>query len=409
MADTVVAATRSGSNSEAASLWGPYWINTTTAVIISRDDGADLVFYRTTNDGVDWTETEIEVGACRSTAVWFDQETPGITGNLVHIVWLDSAADDFRYVNVNVSDAVVGTIRNVDTGVTLGTSSEDSRVAITKARDGTLIAALSTLTEIECYKSSDEFATAATDIADVFETATETDYVMLFPANVDDGDVAALFWDRSANDLDLKMYDNSADSWGSPIAIDTSMTDDAVHRNMDGSIRHSDGHLLVAAHSNDDDPGDDLRTWDITVDSILSPTITAKTPIFTNQDASAQCSVFINQQNDDVYVAYLKGGTWVTVDAAVDAVYHISTAAQDMDTWGSEQAYSDATADDIREIPSGRTVGDNGGFYQPAFFNDDTKTDYVNLVNDVAIAAAETFTPVGQLIQSGGMIGMVYF
>jgi len=378
------------SNSEADALWGPYWLDTSKAVIITRDDGVDVQMSRTTDSGATWGETEIQSGAARVIAAWFDQETPGDTGSLVHVVWLDSAADDFRYVNVNISDGVVGTVRDVDTGVTLGTTSEESRVAITKARDGTLVACLSTQTEIECFKSSDSFASAATAIPDAFETTTEEDYLMLFPANVDDGDVVALFWDRSVNDITIKMFDASADSgtgtWTEfSTALCTDCADDAVHKNWDGAVRHSDGHILLAAHRAEVSAGDDLLTWDLTVASISTPVISAKANVFTNQDEASQVSVFINQQNDDVYLAYIKGGTWLL---SSDIVFHKSTDG--MGSWGTEQAYSEATAADLRMVHAGRTVDSSGGFYQPSWFNDDDVTDYVNLVNDVPISATTT-------------------
>jgi hypothetical protein len=315
-------------------------------------------------------------------AAWYDKETPGDAGTLVHIAWSDSD-DNVLYATVDVSDGTVGTIRTVDTGVTIGTTSSLERVAITKTVSGNIIVAFSTQVEIECYKSSDNFATAGTDIADVFETATEEDWVLLFPADVDAGDACALFWDRSADEISLKMYDDSGNTW-TETSISGSMVDDANHMNMDGSIRHSDNHLLMAAHSDDDTTTDDLKTWDLTVNSIAAPTVTAKTNVVTDQAESAQCSVFINQQNDDVYVAYLKGGTWT---ATVDVVFHKS--ANGMGTWAGESAYSESAADDFRLVHAGRTVGDAGGRYQPSFYDDDDLDIYINETNDVEIAAAD--------------------
>jgi hypothetical protein len=44
--------------------------------------------------------------------------------------------------------------------------------------------------------------------------------------------------------------------------------------------------------------------------------------------------------------------------------------------------------DDYRIMHGGRTVGDDGGFVQWSFFDDDDVAIYVNLVNDIAIAAS---------------------
>ena len=98
---------------------------------------------------------------------------------------------------------------------------------------------------------------------------------------------------------------------------------------------------------------------------------------------SACAAVFINQQDDSVYVAYVKGGTW---GSAVDAVFKKSSDG--MANWAAESSYSEGAADDIRMVHAGRTVGASGGRYQPVFFNDDLNDIFVNLTYDVEIAAA---------------------
>jgi hypothetical protein len=179
------------------------------------------------------------------------------------------------------------------------------------------------------------------------------------------------------------MYDETANTW-TETAIASSMVED-LRNGWGGVIRHSDNHLLVAAHNGVDTTTDDIQTWDVTPDSISGPTVTAKTNVVTNQAESGGIGIVINQQNDDVYVAYLKGGTWRT---AVDVVYHKSDDG--MATWGSESAYSEAAADDIRALHGGRSVDNNGGRIQFGFFNDDLTEIFVNLVNDIEIAAVPT-------------------
>ncbi len=366
------------------SLWGPYWSDASTGVIVYMDNGADLSFERTTDKGAAWTKTEIQAGNGEHIAVWYDKETPGDTGTLLHIAWLDNVdaagSEDARYVTVDVADGSVGTIRTVDGTLTVSGFSQENRIAITKTVNGNIIVAFETQTEIACYKSADNFATAGTSIADVYETAAQEDWCLLFPADVDAGDACALFMDRDGGAITLKMYDDSADSWTETAIV--SISPDQLYIGMDGAIRHSDKHLLAVFHNNNDTTTDDLKAYDLTVNSIASPTVTAKTDVFTNQAESAQAAIFINQQNDDVYVTYLKGGTW---EATVDVVYHKSTDG--MGTWDAESAYSESAADDFRLVSSGRSVGDSGGRFQPAFFDDDDVDIYVNEVNDVEIAA----------------------
>ena len=388
MADTLVQ-NLVDQNERRGFLFGPYWSDINTAVILFLDNQSDLHFARTTDKGASWSDTQIEAGSVVCGACWYDKETPGDTGTLVHIAWLDDSGEDAKYVTLDVATGVVGTIRTVDatTGSTSGPNF--NRVAITKTVNGNIIYAYSTNgPAIECFKSSDNFATAGTDIADVFESGTEEDWVLLYPADVDAGDAIAFFWDRSANEITVKEYDDSANTW-TERSLATSMTDDDIYINYDASVRHSDSHVLLAAHSNHNNTTDDLRTFDVNVSS-FPISVTAKTDVFTNQNGAAQVSVFIDQNTDDVYIAYLKGGTW---EASVNLVFHKSTDG--MGVWGAEQAYSQS-GDDHRLLHAGRIASTDGGRYQPAFYDDDDIDIFVNLVNAIEIAAAAAAGLVGR-------------
>jgi len=402
VADTTVDTTADTFVHGVMALWGPYWINTTTGVIVFMDSSDDVVFTRTTDGGANWTKngTALDTDHTRHMAAWFDQETPGDSGTLIHVSWLESTTNDAHYRTIDISDGSLGTLRTIDSTVTPGATGDQNRIAITKARNGVLLMAFLTSTEIECYRSADSGANW-TGRADVYETIGEEDHVLFFPANVDDGDVAALYWDKSTESISVKMYDDSADTWNET-AILSSMKADTVDATMDGSVRHSDGFILGCAHSDDDDTTDDLRTWTVNPNSIMSPPIDTSTAnIFTNQVESSAAALFINQQNDDVYVSYLKGGTWLT---SVDCVYHKST--DDMSSWDSESAYSQAAADNNRRVQAGRTVGNDGGFYQPVWFNDDLLDLFVNVVNDVAIGAAGGDSPITPTIGAATLAGV---
>jgi len=293
----------------------------------------------------------------------------------------DYTGDYAYYRTIDVSDGSLGTQRTVDDSLAIGSTT--TRMGMTKTVSDNLMFALVTNNQLRTYKSTDS-GENWTKRADLFETTGVLDQILMFPADTgDDNDAVALYLDISANQLDIKMYDDSDTASGSWTTTNISGTFyDSTYILMDGAIRHSDNHLLVATHTDDDHPEDDLKTYDITVDSISSPTITAKTNIFTDQNESARAAMMINQQNDDVYVSYLKGGTW---GATVDAVYHKSDDG--MDTWGSESAYSQEAPDDIVLLKGGRTIGDDGGFIQWSFFNRDLYDIFVNTNNDIAIAA----------------------
>lgn len=394
MPDTLVEGAVSSSLDTRNGLWGPYWVNESIGVIIYVASNVDLYLAWTDDKGATWAESLISEGGIMQVACWFDKETPGNTGTLVHIAWLDWDNDIVRYNTVDATTGTKGTERTIDDTVTMVFGTHDNRIAITQALSGRIMIAFGTPNEDECYQSQETvapyFAAAPNSVDSPYESPAN-DWCLMFPAATDDDDDAcALFWDRSSNQFSLKVYDDTAapgSQWTEAI-IASSMYDDENHINMDGAIRHSDGVLCYAAHTREDHSEDDLITGQITIDNPNAAlcTITPKANIYTSppndKGERAQVCVHIDQQTDDVRVAYLKGGTWLSLTAVV---HHKSTAAQDMDTWGAEQSYSQLI-DDVRLVSAGRTCGSGGGRYQPAFYNDDTTAIYVNEELDIELA-----------------------
>jgi len=90
MADTLVEGNPVSDTELSQGLWGPYWISTSVGVIVGIDSGNDASFWRTDDSGNTWNATEIHAGDTQQMACWFDQETPGDSGTLVNVAWLDS-------------------------------------------------------------------------------------------------------------------------------------------------------------------------------------------------------------------------------------------------------------------------------------------------------------------------------
>lgn len=391
MADTTIANV-SADLSQVPGPWGPYWVSTLIGVVVYADDNGYLTIARTTNGGSSWTESDLYTSGAGTLniAVWFDQETPGDTGTNLNIAWMDYNDSTCYYITYDISAGSAGTIRTVDSGITVASQKYYNRIAITKTVSGNIIVIGSTQTQTFGYKSDDNFATSGTSINDPVETANEEDWLLAFPAcTADDNDAACIFWDRSADEISVKMYDDSADSW-TETSIDASAADQGLgyYINMDGSIRHSDGAIILGYFNEFDSATADFKIAEIIPDSISSPTVTGKTDVVSNVLDCGYPSIFVNQQNDDIYAAYCKGGN---LNSTVDVVYHIST--NDATSWGTENTYSESN-DDLRYVNCGSTVGSGGGRFQPAFNNDDIDTILVNLVYDVEIAAASGATQI---------------
>lgn len=380
MADTTVNTSVNALHYRRSVRAGPVWISPSVGYVF-LDAGNELAYQKTSDGGATWASAvTINSGNPISISVWYDKWTPVDRGALIHIAYTEADNDDVFYRNLDTSDDSLSTEATVFAGVSFVNGNwDEGTIDIVKSRGGNLYIAFwgDASGEYGFYRSIDGGTTwvSRANVAD----GNEADGVLLMPGNETDGDdILCVYWDRSADELSLKTYDNSGDSW-SETSIATSMADSAVYYQMAAVPRHTDNHTILMVWSELDTATADLRVWDIEDNS----SITAMTDVVSNLAESAGVAVLINQQNSDIYVAYLKGGTW---QATVDVKYKKSTDGGT--TWGDETSYSEASADDIRALWAGISIGDEGGNFQPMFYNHDLADMFVNLVNDVRIAAS---------------------
>ena len=97
MADKLVTSSVRNDISEMDGMWGPYWSDKDTGVIVLVDTGADISFVRTIDGGENWNQTELFAGVVNHVAVVYDKEVPGDSGTLVHIALLDRTGTDYCY------------------------------------------------------------------------------------------------------------------------------------------------------------------------------------------------------------------------------------------------------------------------------------------------------------------------
>ncbi len=380
MADVTVDATVYPSLYLQAVRVGPIWISVATAYIFYTDDSIDLVYQKTTDGGATWASpVSVHTGTVVRLSVWYDRWTPGNVGTTIHVVYAETDGDDILYRSLNTVDDNLGTETTVFDGTTFeGGGWSNGVVDVVVSRGGNLYCGFwgDTDGEYGFYRSTNEGATwtSRAQLAD----GNPVDGILLMPGDeTDNADVWCIYWDRSADELSLKIYDDSDNSW-SETSIATSMADNASYYQMSAAPRHSDNHVILAAWSELAAATADLKVWDIGG----SDDITALTNVVTDLNEAAQVAVFLDQISGSIYVVYLKGGTWFS---SVDVKYKKSTDGGV--TWGSEQNYSEASADDLRAVYTGISVGADGGRFQPVFFNDDLGDLFVNLTNDVNIPA----------------------
>src|SRR3990172_3559453 len=306
----------------------------------------DMDYMKTTNGGLTWAAAvDIFTGTVEAFDVWYDQWTPGDTGRIIHIWYIQGGTgDDILYTRLN-------TVNDVQTDITVVslTSTVAGRgqfISGTKARGGNLYCAfdIDAGAEMGMYRSVDNGAAWSAMTSPMEATI---DQCKLFPANVaDPNDIWLLYQDASTDELTLKEYDNSGNSFTESAALTMAEeTTNAVGQyGFDGSIRHSDGHLIIAYCDTYDNAGGsttDLKVYDINGTGSL----TALTDIATNVDHIYYPQVFLNtDQPDWIYVAHLgvTAGT-STLTSSIPVVYALS---KDRGlTWTKDIAYSASTTD----------------------------------------------------------------
>ena len=315
----------------------------------------------------------------RGSDLWYDKWTNGDTGGIIHVAWIETDGGAIHYRSLDTSDdSLSSDIVVQETDINSSDGWNASTISICKARGGNLYIAV-----WENAAGGHSFWRSENDGVDWTERTTmadgdEVDQIMILPANAaDDDDIWCIYLDRSANELSVKTYDDTRNSW-SEISCDAAVIDSTIRINFDGVIRHSDDLLLISYWNDFDTTTTDLRsgTFDGT-------TWTQKTNLLDNKEEATNVAMLINQQNDDVYVSYLIG---TAVPNAQAVKFQLSD--DDMATWGGENAYSQQGNDDFRTVYSSHSVDDAGGRFAPVWYDDDQTEWAINLVNDIEIAAA---------------------
>lgn len=339
------------------------WISPTTGYIFFLDGASDFKYRKTTDSGVTWTdEVNIDSSTVQKFAIWFDKWTPDDTGTLIHMVVVESSTDDVDYFRLDTADdALTGPI-TIQAEGSMDTSFQwnETCCSIVKSRGGNLYVGWWADNDGESgfersTNGGDNWSARATS---GFIDGNATDRIMFLPGNeADNNDIWSLYQDVSANAITLKVHDDSANTWAESSTI-MSATETAFHFQFDCMVRHSDGHGILVAWNDNNTSTADIEVFDIT----NSGAFTAKTNVVSNVTAYPNCCLLINQQNDDLYVAYTNGQTTGAI------VYQLST--DDGGTWGGETAFS-VTSDDHRNVFGGTSIQDAGGRWQPVWYNDD--------------------------------------
>lgn len=361
------------------------WKSTLVGYVFYINGSSDLIVTKTTDGGAIWTDV-VSVdnnGAVEMFDIWFDQWSVNDTGNIVHIVYTESNLDDLIYNTFDTTDDSVGSGVQIMSTTIISSDGNwgDHDLSIIKARGENLYVGLMDLNDCGVWKSINNGASWSS-VANIDESCV-VDRIRFQPgAEADANDFVSLYQDVSTNQITLKTYDQSGDSWSESSVI-TEVAETTLYSQWSTATRHSDNHTLLAVWNLLDSASGDLLFFDIESAS----SITQKTDINTDTDDSFQVGILINQQNDDIYIAYLgKSDGSEVLGTTVNAYYKKSSNGGT--SWGSETLLSE-TYDDLRLIAGGTSINNNGGKWMPIWFNDDLNDLNANYGNSINVSASE--------------------
>jgi hypothetical protein len=309
-------------------------------------DAAAFAYRKTTDGGATWgSPVNLSAVAPIAFDVWFDQWTPGDSGTLIHTWFFEATADAALYRTLDTSGDTLGTLRTVFVGATAA-AGRGAFISGTRTRSGYLYCAydLDAGAERGLHRSTDGGPTWSANLSTTFVEAT-LDECLLFPASNtgDNNDCWAIYHDASVDNLTLKMWDSSAGSAtesATILSLIENTTDLVGQYGFSASVRHSDGHLILAAVSERDTVTSDHRIFDLNG----TGSIVELTAITTNIDDHYHPAVFIDQDTNDLYVAFNGLRTGGETLGTTSKVYY-TTSVDNGSSWSAgSTAYMEGAA-----------------------------------------------------------------
>jgi len=326
------------------------------------DSSGAFVYSKTTDGGATWGAAVTINGNTTNIAfdVWFDKWTTGDSGTKIHTWWFSSTgtnADTVIWRTLDTNGDSLGTAVNVFAGAS-AVAGIGAMVSGAKTESGYLYAFynIDGGTEFGFNRSTDSGATWSADLGGTFNEGS-TDRAWLFPAHGtgDNNDLWAFYWDASANSYTMKMWDSSAAAQvesSSIVTTNLALTDlTSSQYPASGAIRQSDGHLIMVGMTERDLSTTDMMVWDISAVTSGSQTgITVKTNITTNIDDIFNPAICINQNNNDIYVAYNGKRDGSEVIGTTTKVYY-TKSTDGGGTWSAgDTAYEEGATAVINQV-----------------------------------------------------------
>ncbi len=299
-------------------------------------DSGKIAFSTSIDGGINWAApTTINAGDSQQISVWYDRWS-GINGDLIHVAYTAYTAADTFYRNINTASSDSLSIeKTIFTGASTATGGS---LSISRMRGGNLVC-------VGCIDAGTEvFSKKSTDVGDNWSDISagyeaSKDLCIVMPGwDADTNDAMMFYYDRSATEISVKYYDDSANSWSeTSLSTSISLPDHATATlgHMSAAVDLTNSQNLLVFWTAVDSANADLRCFKVT-----QSTQTEVTNVVLNStDDQGFCGIAIDL-NNKWYVFYLGLSSGVDIYNTFLQL-RCKTSSDDGVTWSSETSCFD--------------------------------------------------------------------
>jgi hypothetical protein len=301
----------------------------------------DATYTHSHDGGLSWRNPiSIFAGSVIALSAWYGRWSNRADDN-IYVVYTETGGSDILFRALDTTTDTLGTQTTVFNGASAVQPAGSLSTCLDRGGHLRVVGSIDAGAEDGAWSSTDGGATWTDTIADPSEGATQDQYLLLPGWNADTHDMHLYFWDASANELSVKRYDDSADTWTETI-IATGMADNTAgngYPNYAAVVDIANSRNIVVAWSAVDTLHAKLRCW-----IVDDTTVTEVTNVVSDStDDQGLCAIGIDTSSNTWYVFYAGktdgSETWLS---AVNIYYKTSTDSGT--TWGTETRLSDQTS-----------------------------------------------------------------
>lgn len=340
------------------------------------DAGSDIAFVKSADNGLTWgNPTIVYAGTVTALAVWYDRWSNVASGK-IHCAYTDSAVDDILYRSIDTENSdALGVQATVFAG---GTTAAGGALSITRARGSIIMVAgsIDAGAEDGGWCSTDGGSTWTGSTTDPSEAATQDQYLLLPGWNADTEDLQLIFWDADQNQISVKRYDASGDTYVEELFTTSDMVDTPAatsFRSFDAAVDIANSRNVVIGWTAVDLANADLRCY--LVDDTTSSRVTDV--VLDSADDQTLCALSIDTLTGYWYVFYAgKSDGSETVGTNVSICCKVSKDSGT--TWGNELVLTTKAADNnIKALYSPPRFSSAFGAPPPVAWYDDQTVDVI--------------------------------